>query len=199
MIQLSKLLTFGVTLILMSSLAACTIYPLGMSEDEWESLTPAQQMQARSKQAELDQAERERRAEVARIAAEREAKERAEYETRLQNASYGEVVQCVVRDAEGHLGGSWRPAAPAGFTLLRNYPTNVRFTEQGRPTRGVDGQATFDGSTVSLCRTNRKECGTLVATQNQFRDGVKQEINISRLIRGTLYCDLPRPAPRQRI
>ncbi|RUO26519.1 hypothetical protein CWE09_07375 [Aliidiomarina minuta] len=193
-----KIITYSLSLILLSMLTACASYPLGMSEDEWESLTSEQQLQARSRQAELDQAERERRAEAARLAAQREQEERAAYEERLQNAAYGEVLQCVVRDAEGYLAGSWRPAAPAGFTLLRNHPTNVRFTEEGRPTRGIDGQATFDGGSVSLCRPNRNECGTLAGTQNQFRQGVQQVIDIPRLVRGTLYCDLPRPLPVHR-
>ena len=43
-------------------LAACQSNPLGMSDEEWARLTPEQQMQARMKQADVNQANADRRA-----------------------------------------------------------------------------------------------------------------------------------------
>lgn len=59
--------------------AACARYPLGMSESEFKALSAEQQLEARSKQAELDTAEERRRAEE--LAARRQ--ERAAYTARL--------------------------------------------------------------------------------------------------------------------
>lgn len=59
--------------------AACARYPLGMSESEFKVLSPEHQLEARSKQAELDTAEERRRAE--QLAAQRQ--ERAAYMARL--------------------------------------------------------------------------------------------------------------------
>lgn len=168
-----------------------TSYPLGMSEDEWERLSPQQQLDARERQAELDQRERERRAEAARIAAEEERRERERREQRLRNAQPGEIVQCVVNNAEGYYAGAWRTAEPVGFTVVRGYPEVIDIPEQDRATRRVQAEARFDGAQITLCRPNRNECTTLAATQNQLRCGAQRNIQLNRVVRGTLYCDTP--------
>lgn len=175
-------------------LAGCaTNYPLNISEDEWKRLTPQQQLDARHRQAELDQAARERRAEAARKAAEQERLEQKHHQERLRNAGPGEVVQCVLENAEGYYAGNWRPAEPTGFTVLRGYSETVTLAEQNRQTRRVQADARFDGAKVELCRPNRNECATLAATQNQLQRGVKRDIRLDRTVRGTLYCDTPTP------
>lgn len=172
-------------------LTACATYPLGMSEDEWNRLSSQQQLQARAQQAEIDQAERDRRAEAARLRAEQEQAEQKRYQQALQNAAPGDVVQCVMQSGEGYLGGSWRAAAPFGFTLLRDHPQSVQIAEQGRPTRNVAAQILYDGANVQICRSNNRDCSNFVATQNQLRHGVTQSIEVNRTVRGQLYCDTP--------
>lgn len=93
-----RLLHFvGVTFALLG-VAACARFPLGMSESEFKALSAEQQLEARSKQAELDTAEERRRAEE--LAARRQ--ERAAYMARL-NA--GGVFA-------GPMLGSWGGAVP---------------------------------------------------------------------------------------
>lgn len=185
---LARILTFILGAVL---LTACATYPLGLSEDEWNRLSSQQQLQARAQQAEIDQAERERRAEAARRRAEQEQAEQERYQQALQSAAPGDVVQCVMQSGEGYLGGSWRAAAPVGFTLLRDHPQSVQIAEQGRPTRNVSAQVLYDGANVRVCRANNRDCANLVATQNQLRDGVTQSIEVNRAVRGQLYCDIP--------
>lgn len=174
-------------------LTACANnYPLGMSEDEWNRLTPAQQLDARQQQATIDQAERERRAQAARLAAEEERRQQELYQERLRNAQPGEIVQCVIENAEGYFGSEWRAAEPTGFMVLRGFSEQVTLAQQDRPSRRVTAEARFDGAKVELCRPNRNECAVLPATQNQLQRGVQRTIALDRVVRGELYCDTPR-------
>jgi len=186
---INRFLFFMTTL----ALSGCTIYPLNMSEAEWQRLTTAQQLEARKQQAEIDQVERQRQAEMARLAAEREQREEALRRERLRNAAPGEVVQCVLQNAEGYLGGKWRKTAPTGFTVVRGFSEHVVIAQEGEYGRTVAIEAHFEGARVELCRPDRRECASLAATQNQLRRGVTRTIQLNRTIRGELYCDTPLP------
>ncbi|SEP18820.1 hypothetical protein [Aquisalimonas asiatica] len=181
-------------------LAGCatTSHPLGMTEDEWARLSPEQQLDARQHQAELDQEERARRAEAARLAAEQERLEQDRREARLRDAGPGEVVHCVLQDAEGYLGGDWRTAEPVGFAVLRGDTKVIDIPEIDRSTRRVQAEARYNGAQVELCRPNRNTCTTLAATPNQLQRGVERHIDLERVARGTLYCDTPAHRTRTR-
>lgn len=66
------------TLVLALLIAACARYPLGMTEAEWQRLTPQQQYDARLQQADID------RQEAAARAAEAEARRLAEQRRRAE-------------------------------------------------------------------------------------------------------------------
>lgn len=172
-------------------ITACASYPLGMSEDEWNRLSPQQQLDARERQARLEQDERQRRAEVARQRAEQEREEQRRYQDMLANAEPGDIVQCVLQNGEGYYAGNWRSAESVGFSLLRDYTQTVAIAEQGRPTRNVSTEMTYNGANISVCRPNNRDCVNIAATQNQLRRGMTQDIQVNRAIRGTLYCDIP--------
>ena len=178
-------------------LSACASYPLGMSEQEWQALSPEQQLTARERQAQLDQAERVRRAAAAEQRAERERAEQREYQQRLSQAQPGEVVQCVVNHGEGYYGGQWLSAEPAGVTLLRGFSQTLQVAQRDRPSRSVQLEMEYVGASVRLCRVNQRDCSTIAATQNQFRQGVTRSVNIPRTLRGEIYCDIPRPFYRK--
>ena len=167
-------------------------YPLGMSEEEWVRLSPEQQLDARSRQAEIDQVERERRAEAARLAAEQQRLEQQAREERIRNAAPGDLVQCVLDDAQGYYAGDWRAADPMGFTLVLGFPETIALAEQDRSSRQVQVHASFDGAQVELCRPHRNDCTRLAATQNQLQRGVSRQVHLERVLRGRLYCDMPR-------
>jgi len=98
---------------LMVVLTACaTYYPLGMSEAEWKRLTPEQQMSARMKQADLNQANAERRAEQAAARRQKfaalEAAERRRIEELYRSARYGDVLECVVEGGVADVRPGWR-------------------------------------------------------------------------------------------
>lgn len=71
------LIRFFFIVLVMTQLAACVaMYPLGMTEQEWNRLSPVQQLEAREKQAELDAQRRRERI------AQQERKEREERQRR---------------------------------------------------------------------------------------------------------------------
>ncbi len=185
------LVRVSLLLVSISFITACANYPLGMTEDEWNQLSPQQQLDARERQARLDQAEQAQRAKAARHRAELERAEQQRYQEMMANARPGDIVQCVLQDGEGYYGGSWRAAESVGFSLLRDYTQTVSIAEQGRPTRSVATEMTYNGANIRVCRPNNRDCVNLAATQNQLRSGVSKSIQVNRAIRGTLYCDMP--------
>lgn len=185
--SLLPLLSIGIIL----SVSACSSYPLGMSEEEWNRLNPEQQLDARERQQRLDLAERQRQSALQLARAEQAAAEQALYQDALLNAGPGDQVQCVLQGGEGYYASNWRAAEAKGFSLLKGFTQDVSFPEQGRPSRSVTAQLTFDGANIKACRPHNRDCTNFAATQNQLRSGVTQPIHVNRTIRGHLYCDIP--------
>ncbi|MCC5854130.1 MAG: hypothetical protein JJU10_00420 [Idiomarina sp.] len=182
-------------------LSACSSNPLGMSDAEWERLSPEQQLEARARQAELDEAAADRRARIEQAKREEEARARAEYQQRRADARRGDIIQCVIEPAEGYLRSSWREAEPVAFELLRDYPIEfsvIEKTSSGRSNSHVTGAAYFDGQTVGICRSlgdaqqRAQQCSRMIATTNEYFRGIRRTIEVDRVTRGELRCDAPR-------
>ena len=165
-------------------------YPLGIPEEQWTSMSLAEQNQARIKQAELDQAQAEaRRREAAAREAEAAARA-AELEHARATAAPGERVQCILRSLEMYHGGKWRAAEPVGLDLVAGMP--VRFDLEARDGyRTGSGTAHFNGVEVRLCRVNReRDCARFLATSGELRRGVTQSVWAERFLRGRMHCEL---------
>lgn len=181
--------------------------PLGIPDDQWAMMTPEQQFEARSRQADLDQARDERRAEEARLrAAEAEAK-KAELEAMRQNAPYGDRVQCVLEGGQAYLNRSWHPVSALGLDLVRGYEEAFSMeVASGRYSRmPIEGHALYDGQTITLCRFPREDtyrpedCARLVGTRRELQRGLSANVTASEFIRGRLRCDLPPSGELRRI
>lgn len=196
------LVLLGLTL----GLIACGPYhPMGISDDEWQTLTPAQRMQAREQQAEVDKARAAERAEKARIRAEQEAREQAIIAERRANPQYGERVQCVLSGGQAKLSSKWRNIEPVAVDLVigESQEFDVRHLRDGRTRYSRNGHASFDGQRVNLClysssRASSNQCASLVATTRQFDRGVSQNISSKDFVRGKMRCDLVLPELRRR-
>lgn len=187
-------------------LAACTSYPLGMSEAEWLALSPAQQLEARQTQAELDAQDARRRA-AERAEAERRAQaeeqERQRTWTALRhNARYGDIVQCVVSGTADFRPG-WRPIDRAGVSLVRGEVGQITLSEHaGRRSKPLWAAFSQDGMTVTLCRYDPlergyhqgKDCTRAVGTALDYQTGLTQPIDLPEILRGSLHCTY-QPAP----
>lgn len=183
-------------------LSGCASYPLGMSEQEWQALTPQQQLDAREKQSELDQKAAERRAAEARLEAEREAQQQAELAQRKANAAYGERVQCVLQNAEYKEGKSWYALEPVGFDLVVGeiQPLSLVHIKNKRTQYTRTAYAGFNGQTVSICRyqsanSHSADCVRMVGTTLDYQRGLTRTLASRDYVRGTLRCGLKTAYP----
>lgn len=200
-----KLTRWLLVLISAGLLAGCmSFHPLGISDAEWQRMTPQQQMDARAKQTELDKQAAERRAERARLQALEDARLQAELEQRRANAKLGEHVQCVFNPAEAKISGNWRTVEPIALDLVvgETKPFNAEHLRDGRSRYSRQGYASFDGQTLSLCssRSNysSSHCVRVVSTTRGYQQGVKQKVDSKEFMRGELHCDLAQPIRMRR-
>jgi len=168
-----------------------------MGEEEWMRLSPDQQFQARSQQAEIDEQkrmERETRAEADRL---RQTMEEQAYQDRIdhqyRHAPYGDVIQCVLKKAVIDFKPGWRDGEPVGFTLVRGEgkPIDIH-SVQDQKTTSLWVSLDDNAMTLSICRKeprNNTPCVNIVATTHQYRRGLYHTFNHNDM-RGNLYCTL---------
>jgi len=186
----------GLTLLL----AGCVVYPLGMTEEEWVLLTPAQKLEARSTQAELDEQESKRRAEKkARedaLKLERERANRAYVRRLYRDGRYGDFIQCIIKNPLVDFHPGWRKAEPIAFTLAKREDKTIKIQGAKRSQEtSIWVRFSNDGMRLKLCQYDQKEkpygqCDKVVASHRDFRRGITHNIKLSDLIKGTLHCSL---------
>ncbi|HEY9017274.1 hypothetical protein [Thiomicrospira sp.] len=204
--RLFQVLRYFMLLLFTLGLMACGPYhPMGISDEEWQTLTPDQRMQAREQQAEVDKARAAERAEKARIRAEKEAREQAIIAERRANPQYGERVQCILSAGQAKLNRKWRNIEPVAVDLVigESQAIDVRHLRDGRTRYSRTGYASFDGQRVNLCLHSNSSptsnyCASLLATTRQFDRGVSQNIQSKDFVRGNLRCDLVLPELKRR-
>jgi outer membrane murein-binding lipoprotein Lpp len=149
--------TWGIpsSAVLLSALIlGCATYPLGLSREQWDALSPEQQAEYQAKQYQID-AERRARAEEARQqAAEREAERvRLEAERLRQayaNAQYRDIVTVSVQGGFLSYAGKNYPYEPAAFDLIKGETKKVFFRGRGMQTVATEYAVRLsdDGNTV---------------------------------------------------
>ncbi len=180
--------------------ASCQSNPLGMSDEEWARLTPEQQMQARMKQADVNQANADRRAAERRRRALLVAEERRRVERIYTSARYGDILECVVEGGIADFRPGWRGYDPAPFTLVRGETKFVPLRESGKGRRKFWTRLSADGLEVSVCarsgkRSRSRYCATISARSDDFSYGVSRPITINDVFQNaTLVCAF-RPGP----
>lgn len=94
--QTLRCVFLALSLAILAMLVACATYPMGLTKEQWEMLSPEQQADYRAKQAEIDAQQRAER--EARLQEQRRVEEqrRREAEERLQaiyaNPQYGDII-----------------------------------------------------------------------------------------------------------
>ncbi len=189
-----------IAIVILAVLCGCgPRHPLGIPDEQWQSMTLEQQIQARQQQAELDRAKAEQRAEEARARAVEAEARKAELERRRQDARYGERVQCILSDGQVKLRREWDRIHPAALDLVRGYEEEFNMEVASDRMRGFtsEGYALFDGQTVYICRMPYKDvyrqddCVRITATMREFQRGVERYVNAPDFLRGRIRCDLP--------
>jgi hypothetical protein len=135
----SNLLSF-LPLVLASTLVlwtGCASYPLGLSQEQWVALPPAQQAELRARQDALnEQARLDLAAESLRRTQAEDARQSAERDRLAavkRDARYGDIVTVTIQGGEVAFSGQRFPFEPVAFDLVRGESRLVEFHRQGRP------------------------------------------------------------------
>ena len=147
-------LRFLLLLVLAALLSGCIQYPMGLSQQQWESLTPAQQAEYQAKQYTIDEQNRQqaevRRVEQQRIAIEQARAEQERLRQLYANARYGDIVRVNVQGGFLEYNGRRYPYEPVSVDLVRGESKLVTFYGRGNNTLNTsyNMRLTEDGNTV---------------------------------------------------
>lgn len=107
-------------------LSGCiSFHPLGMSDSEWNALTPEQKMEAREKQAQINAQKRQAKAD-------REAAAQAASARRYETARYGDIITIVIKGGTMDINGNRRDYEPIAFDLVRGESKTINIYRQGK-------------------------------------------------------------------
>lgn len=110
----------------LSILAGCiSFHPLGMTDSEWNALTPQQKMEAREKQTQLNQQKKQAKAE-------QEAAAQAASAELYKTARYGDIVTVVIKGGTMDINGKRREYEPIIFDLVRGESKHIDIVRKGK-------------------------------------------------------------------
>jgi len=186
-------------LFLMFGLLGCgPEYPLDIPEQKWMTMNRQEQLRAREKQAELEINREKRRAAEAEARKAEAVKWLRDKEANLEQARYGERIQCVLTSAEAYIWGEWRKIEPVALDIAKGMVVEFELREVtgGGVSFQEKAYAGFDGQTLSLCpekdrvRRNDPSCARVLGTFEQYAGGMKRKIGARDFLRGRIRCDL---------
>lgn len=126
---------------------------MGLSEAQWNALSPEQQADYTRQQTQINEQRRREReaAEQARQAEEaaRAREERARVQLAYVRARHGDVVTVTIEGGYVAINGKHQPYEPVRFDLVRGERKEVEFIQQGRSSsrQRIDVRLTEDGHT----------------------------------------------------
>lgn len=193
-------------------LIGCQSYPMGLSEAQWNALSPEQQADYTRQQSQLNEQRRREReaAEQARQAEEaaRAREERARVQLAYARARYGDVVTVTIEGGHVAINGKHQPYEPVRFDLVRGERKEVEFIQQGRSSsrQRIDVRLTEDGHTfyfdesardrIALISTGWEQGKTHAALNVQDNRSRSEARNLSITIK---LKDLPGMPRRQEL
>lgn len=148
-------------------LAGCHTYPMGLSETQWNALSPEQQAEYARQQAQINEQRRREReaAEQARLAEEaaRAAEERQRVQHAYARARYGDVITVTIQGGYVAINGKHQPYEPVRFNLVRGERREIEFAQQGRATsrNKIDVRLSDDGHTFYFDESARDRISLL--------------------------------------
>lgn len=181
--------------------AGCKQIPLNISEAEWKKMTPAQKLEARKKQAEIDRALMEQ---IRREQAAAEAAERKRVAQIYASGKYGSVLECSLSGGVADFKPGWRKYNAVGFEIVRDEKKKLPLTSADGRTLTVHAQ--LQGSnTLKICTDElyldsfrSGECGSFSAVSRDLEYGVTQRLSIKEIFNGAELRCAYRPTEQQK-
>lgn len=118
-------------------LVGCVTYPLGMTKEQWEVLSPAEQAEAKTKQAEIDA--QKRAARLAELEEQRRVEEEKQREARerlaaiYENPQYGDIIVVQIQGGQIGFGENRYSYSPVQFELAKGETKMINFFRADRP------------------------------------------------------------------
>ncbi|MDD5676861.1 MAG: hypothetical protein PHW60_02585 [Kiritimatiellae bacterium] len=166
-------MSIGLSLLLLG-LCSCVQYPMGVTRQQWQALTPAQQADYQAKQYAID-AEKAKQAEAERIEAERAKAQQAQAEQdRLNiiraNAQYRDIVKVNVEGGTMEFAGKHYPYEPLTFEIIKGETKEVPFFGRGAQTLNTRYKVHLsdDGNTLTFDDSYRQR---IVLTNRDWEHG----------------------------
>jgi len=188
--------------LLLAMITGCAQYPLGMTEEEWNSLSPQQQYDARQQQANLDavalKAKQEERTRQATIKATEDDLRVEQLRSIYENPRFGDIQDCQLYNLLVDYHPGWRQTPTIYFSIARSEDKYVNLrSSDGKRTSKLWLYYREDGSALIACRAkpsrmeylSSKRCGKY----SIGRYGAKHSVNIPDILRGELRCRTFKP------
>jgi len=156
-----KMITRGLLMALLT-VGCVSRFPMGLTQQQWEALPPAQQAEFQAKQYAIDeerrQADEARRMEQARVAAETARAEQDRLQQVYANARYGDIVHVTVQGGFIAYAGKRYPYEPVSFDLAKGETKQVAFYGRGLRTIATryNARLTEDGNTLFFDDSSRQ-------------------------------------------
>jgi hypothetical protein len=169
-------------------IAACARYPLGMTEAEWQRLTPQQQFEARQQQAEID------RREAAARAAEAEARRIAQERLRLLEEQ--QFAQAYRHPYACELSGEavFDPPfeddfEPTYFRIGERQTVSLLLEEDiGTGRRSFYAELDFSGNNLEICTFDPARGDDVCDRVRLWRGDSSERVYIHDALDGTIVC-----------
>jgi len=172
-------------------------HPFGMSEAEWNALTPKQKYNARVDQAKMIELRRSAREEERRQdAAEAEA-ERERISLVRAAGTYGSVADCSLQGGMANFRSGFRPMHPAEFSIVVGETQTVTLdrTEKGQQL-DIEVSFTPEGDAIRFCRMflsrTTNDCGLAFRREGRYGYQIRTSMTVARLFKEVdLFCRFP--------
>jgi len=198
--------------LLTALLAGCQSYPMGLSEAQWNSLSPEQQADYTRQQAQLNEQRRQQQeaAERQRLATEaaRADEERQRVQHLYARARHGDVITVTIQGGMVAIDGKHRPYEPVRFDLVRGERKEIEFVQQGRSTsrNKIDVRLSDDGNMFYFDESARDRISLISTGWDQgkthgpldIRDGNSRSV-ASAITINLKFKELPGVPRRQEI
>ncbi len=190
-------------------LVGCKTYPMGLSEAQWNALTPQQQADYTHQQTQLNEQRRHEK-EASEQQRQAEAAARAEEDRRAVTLAYararhGDIVTVTIQGGMVSIDGKHQQYEPVRFDLVRGERKDVEFVQKGKSTsrNKIDVRLSDDGNTFYFDEA-AKDRITLISTDWErgkthgpldIRDGASRSV-ASAITINVKYKELPGPRRR---
>lgn len=188
----------GAVLAAVLAVTGCSANPLGIDDEEWAQMTPAQQALATQKERELESVRMTSSPDMVFLPAPTryamDEGRRLRVEERRRRDRFGDTLICHLEDLAAAFNGRWSVAYPVQVPVVRGEFLAVPLTETASEEReAVWLDYSDSGNTLRLCsgvsdRGDLTGCATMVAGYRDLIEGMQWQVMLPGVMEATVVC-----------